>query len=69
MNIILNMSKADPQNTEWRPVFLSYRNQSINLLSKSIDWFPYDRNIQRRSVVYTVHIEHVQRNIWCINPF
>ena len=26
----------------WRPRPISYRNQSINLQSKSMDWFPYD---------------------------
>ena len=27
--------------TYWRPTFLSYKNQSIHLLSKLIDWFLY----------------------------
>ena len=27
------------------PVLLSYRNQSVDLHSKSIDWFPYEGNI------------------------
>ena len=26
------------------PVLTSYRNQLINSLYKSIDWFPYERN-------------------------
>ena len=30
--------------TLWLPVLLSYRNQSIDLHSKSIDWFLYDGN-------------------------
>ena len=28
-----------------KPMFQSYRNQLINLHSKSTDWFPYDRYI------------------------
>ena len=28
----------------WRP--LSYRNQSIDLQNKSMDWFLYDRNLR-----------------------
>ena len=27
-------------------MFLSYRNQSIDLLFKSIDWFLYDRGLR-----------------------
>ena len=30
-----------------RPMLLSYRNQSVDLLCKSTDWFLYDRNIGR----------------------
>ena len=29
---------------------LSYRNQSIDLQNKSMDWFPYDRDIRHESV-------------------
>ena len=31
----------------WRR-YLSYRNQSINLYSKSVDWFLYDRDFRSR---------------------
>ena len=30
--------------TQYVPVFPSYRNQSIDLLRKSIDWFLYEGN-------------------------
>ena len=30
-----------------RPMFPSYRNQSVDLLCKSTDWFLYDGNIGR----------------------
>ena len=30
--------------------FLSYRNQSIDLQSKSTDWFLYDRNLHHEIV-------------------
>ena len=33
----------------WRSS-LSYRNKSINLHSKSIDWFPYDRDLRHERV-------------------
>ena len=29
---------------------LSYRNQSIDLLRKSMDWFLYDNGLRRESV-------------------
>ena len=35
------------QLTLYRPMFLSYRNQSVDLCCKSTDWFLYDRNIGR----------------------
>ena len=28
-----------------QPMFLSYRNQSVDFQSKSTDWFLYDRDI------------------------
>ena len=31
---------------------LSYRNQSIDLQSKSIDWFLYDKNLRHERVNY-----------------
>ena len=33
-----------------RPMFPSYRNQSVDLLYKSTDWFLYDGNIGRYRV-------------------
>ena len=36
---------------------LSYKNQSIDLQSKSVGWFLYDRD-QRRSSVFFVNFEH-----------
>ena len=30
-----------------RPMFLSYKNQSVHLQSKSTDWFLYDGDIAR----------------------
>ena len=36
--------------THVRPGFLSYRNQPINLLSKSSDWFLYDRSFCSQQV-------------------
>ena len=35
----------------WRK-FLSYRNQSIDLQSKSMDWFLYGRNLRHEKVNY-----------------
>ena len=32
-------------------MFRSYRNQSVDLLSKSTEWFLYDRNIGRQKVI------------------
>ena len=31
-------------------MFLSYRNQSIDLQNKSVDWFVYDRNLRHERV-------------------
>ena len=31
--------------------FLSYRNQTIDLQSKSVDWFLYDRNLRHEELV------------------
>ena len=33
---------------------LSYRNQSIDLRSKSMDWFPYDNGLRLERVKYFV---------------
>ena len=31
-------------------MFLLYRNQSIDLLYKSVDWFLYDKDLRRERV-------------------
>ena len=41
--LIVDVHKYFP----YRPMFLSYRNQSICLLSKSIDWYLYVENVVR----------------------
>ena len=41
MNCLLTLSW-------WRPI--SYRNQSIDLQSKSVDWFLYDRDLRHKRV-------------------
>ena len=38
-----------PQVFPWQSS-LSYRNQSIDLLYKSMDWFLYDKDIRHESV-------------------
>ena len=49
---------------------LSYRNQSINLLCKSIDWFLYDRDVRHERVNSTFTVfapnEYLQKQkkIW-----
>ena len=49
---------------------LSYRNQSINLLCKSIDWFLYDRDVRHERVTSTFTVfapnEYLQKQkkIW-----
>ena len=49
---------------------LSYRNQSINLLCKSIDWFLYDRDVRHERVnsTFTVFAPNeylqTQKKIW-----
>ena len=62
----------------WRR-FLSYRNQSTDLLSKSMDWFLYDRNLRHERVnikdtqtasteTLGVHqtVKHTSKNLTCI---
>ena len=41
---------------------LSYRNQSIDLLFKSIDWFLYDRNL-RHERVKLLHVLEQDRGV------
>ena len=44
--------------TPWRPMFPSYRNQSVDLLCKSADWFLYDGNIGRQRVLRIIVLHH-----------
>ena len=37
---------------------LSYRNQPIDLRSKSMDWFQYDNGLRHERVKLTVYITH-----------
>ena len=39
------MSLIKELSLSWKK-FLSYRNQSIDLLCKSMDWFLYDRDLR-----------------------
>ena len=53
----------------WTLIFLwgkslSYRNQSIDLFSKSMDWFLYDRDLRHERVKVRAAILQ-----YCINPF
>ena len=38
-------------NFSWRKS-LSYRNQSIDLFWKSMDWYPYDRNFFNEEIIF-----------------
>ena len=51
----------------WRR-FLSYRNQSIDLLSKSVDWFLYDRNLRHERVNFQP-IQHNMQHIGLVFLF
>ena len=46
MNLFLTLSRRRP---------LSYRNQSINLLCKSMDWFLYDNGLRLERVKRRLH--------------
>ena len=41
-----------------RPVSLSYRDHSINLQSKSTDWFLYEKDIDRK------RLRHLRRGVF-----
>ena len=43
---------------------LSYRNQSIDLQSKSMDWFLYDRGFRHERVKYEVKIQAKDAQRW-----
>ena len=49
------MFKVNNEDTRTTP--LSYRSQSIDLLSKSMNWFLYDR--RRRSGVFIANFERI----------
>ena len=42
--------------------FLSYRNQSINVLCKSMDWFLYDSDLRQERVNTTTAIYDIYFN-------
>ena len=51
-SIVFHLSMEEHYNTltlSW-PMYLSYRNQSTDLLSKSMDWFLYDRDLCHEKV-------------------
>ena len=51
-------------------MFLSYRNQSVDLQTKSADWFLYDRNIVRWSVnCYKYVVKSFPRYVFIIKDF
>ena len=45
----LHKKRSFPLTLSWRRA-LSYRNQSIDLLRKSMDWFLYDNNLRHERV-------------------
>ena len=47
----IRINKTDVLTLSWR-TSLSYRNQSINLLCKSMDWFLYGRDLRHEQVNY-----------------
>ena len=48
--VLLRMRFSDFFNSFMTEVSIIYRNQSINLLCKSMDWFLYDRNLRHERV-------------------
>ena len=46
----------------WRS--LSYRNQFINLLCKSMDWFLYDRDLRHKRVKNIDLLRNKRKNNW-----
>ena len=51
------LDNLDLTLSQRRPI--SYQNQSINLLCKSMDWFLYDISLHRERVKYTQNRKHV----------
>ena len=59
-----------PQKVLWKPLtlswrgLLSYRNQSIDLPSKSVDWFLYDKGLRHERVKAFINpFEAPQRSV------
>ena len=46
----MNLKKSVPGLSNTHYWFLSYRNQSSELLCKSMDWFLYDRDLPHERV-------------------
>ena len=45
----------------------SYRNQTFDLLNKSIDWFLYDRDLLHERVKFFMSIHQIGRKCSCID--
>ena len=50
MVCVLSFTQLSQVLTLSRRRLLSYRNQSIDLLCKSVDWFLYDNDLRRERV-------------------
>ena len=50
----MDCTKEHLINPSWRRL-ISYRNQSIDLLRKSVDWFLYDIGQRHERVKYTIN--------------
>ena len=57
----MDLSRICNLSLSWRRP-LSYRNQSINLLRKSMDWFLYDNGLRYEKVNWEKYF--TQLNIW-----
>ena len=47
---------------------LSYKNQSINLLYKSVDWFLYDRDLPMKELITEDGVVNFNYRLWLFNP-
>ena len=47
----------------WRR-FLLYRNQPINLLSQSMDWFLFDRDLRHKKLKWKKSLETNRESFW-----
>ena len=50
-------------------MFLSYRNQSIDLLRKPMDWFLYQKDTGRRKVKKIPNINFRYKFLWNFKTF